>query len=174
MAGSSAAVPESDLLRQLTSEFSQRFDRQRNIIVFGVDEHQATTGTAGKQADKDFVARVFEHLGVASDIIKIFRVGKKSPSTRNRPIKVVLRSVDDARALIKRAKKLQENGNFRHVFLSLDRTPQQQEDYRALKEQLRVRIDAGERDLKLVYVSGSPRIVKWKKPLNALGPADRN
>lgn len=173
-AGASTSTSDPHLVAKLAAELDDRQKRQRCMVVFGVAESQATAGASRQQADRRYVADMFQYLGLASEISGIFRLGKKSTGSQKvRPIKVIMGSSDEVHNLIKSAGRLQVAERYKHVSLSYDRTPQQQAEYRALKEELRARVENGERDLKIKYIRGSPRIVATKS-LNSKSPAEQS
>lgn len=150
---------QDNVLDGLAAEFEERTKRSRNIMIFNVEEPQATDAPGRKQADEAYVSGLFGFLDTTPSISKVVRVGKKPGDGRRRPIRVTLRSVDDVHGLIKSARKLSGEDRYKHVSLSFDRTPLQLAKYRELKKQLQARVSNGERGLGIRYVSGSPRIV---------------
>lgn len=130
-------------------------------MVFGVPDPQAADGVRRKQLDKEHVGQLFGYLGVNAEVVtQIIRVGRKPTAGGvKRPIRVTLSSDNHVHALIKHARNLGGSNDYKDISLSFDRTPRQLAAYRAAREQLRVRQGNGEANLRVKYVSGTPRIV---------------
>ena len=75
---------------------SEHAHRQRlNLIVHGVPESQADTGTSRRDDDINFVTSCLkDHLDMSVTIEKAFRLGKRSDTQSDRPrfLKITLNS----------------------------------------------------------------------------------
>lgn len=139
-------------------EFDERQRRASNVMLFGVPEDQSLNTVERKQADTDYVTRLFSHVGINPDVSDVSRVGTVAAGKR-RPVRVVLRKKEMVRDVLNRAKRLRQSQDYKNVYISSDQTPRQQKLYRKVKNQLTERIAGGEQNLKIRYVSGRPTIV---------------
>lgn len=143
---------------EVVSEIAERQRRSRNVMIFGVAEAQGSGAEERKAADNQFVTTLFSFLGSNVTVVKVLRVGTFTQD-RKRPLKVVVNSEGDVLNIIRGARRLRENVDYRGVSVSFDRTPRQISQYKEVKRQLDNRKADGERNLKLRYVSGVPKIV---------------
>lgn len=139
-------------------EFSERQRRARNIILFNVGESQGAGLIERKAADLDYVKGVFTFLECDSAIVNVSRVGKFDVR-KSRPIKVTLGTEKDVHSIIQNARKLRGSSAYQGVSISFDRTPKQLARYKAVRSELRDREAKGERNLKIRFISGTPKIV---------------
>lgn len=157
--GNSAAAPGDGSvdMNEVVAELMEQQKRARNVVLFGAEESRKTSALERKAADLEYVRNLFTTLGSSPTIQGVFRVGRFTQDGR-RPLKVVLSSENDVRAVIQSTKKLRGIAQYEGVSVSHDRTPRQQEAYRRLRTELRRRVESGERDLKIRFVSGVPQI----------------
>ena len=122
-------------LKKATSPETSEIDRSKNLMVFGLpeSENEDTASTKSRVSD------ILSHLAVESTpvVSSTVRVGKKSES-RPRPIKVTLERREDLILLLKKAKLLRQDENYRQVYLSPDLTKVEREEnsrvYKTLKQ----------------------------------------
>lgn len=121
--GPSTAFSE-DTLKTLLKHVVAEEDRSRNLMIFGLresdDEHLG-----------DKVSEVFEHLGEKPKV-EASRLGKKGSSTTARPVKVTLSSSTIVHQILVNARNLRQSEKHKSVFLTPDRSMEQQ----ALRKQL--------------------------------------
>lgn len=153
--GNASASSEMD---EVVSEIAERQRRARNVMIFGVAEAQGGGAEERKAADRQFVTTLFSFLGSNATVLKVLRVGTFTHD-KKRPLKVVVSSEGDVLNIIRGAGILRGNDDYRGVSVSFDRTPRQIVQYKEVKRQLDSRKADGERNLKLRYVSGVPKIV---------------
>lgn len=144
-------------INEIIAELNEREHRKKNIMVFGLSEHQNNT-----QADKD---TGFEIIKVAnpnaSDNIKLFRVGKPNVNTtKPRPMKIILNSPEEAIQVLRNVNEIKKMKSFENLIITSDKTPNQTLHYKRIKEELSTRTNAGEKNLKIKYFNGEPKIVK--------------
>ena len=117
--------------------------------------------------DKVVVTKLLHEIGVpsiAQSDFTVERVGLNRGETYHRPLKMKLHKPEDRRKIFSNAWKLKERSNteFANVYFTPDLTKKQQEDDRILKQELKRRIELGERNLKIrrgriVRVEGDSR-----------------
>lgn len=149
-------IPELDVIM---SEINERQKRARNVVIFGVEENGGRDDKGRKLADIEFVNGLMSFLEVEPGVSKVSRIGNSSENKR-RPLKVTFQSESDVLSVIRATVKLRGANDYRNVFISFDRTPKQLSQYKVVKEQLDLRKAAGEQNLKIRYVSGTPTIVR--------------
>nr|CAI5837795.1 unnamed protein product [Callosobruchus analis] len=158
------AFPSDPLqFEEIVEEVNKRNLRKSNVIIFGLDEVNQEEPPENRSArDGVAVSKVFRAIDSEFDVpnIKPIRLGSFRPGS-NRPVKIVLRNEDEVRRIISKAKTLRSHKDFKNkkIYLSYDRTPRQVEYYKQLKQELEVRKQAGEMNLKIKYVNGIPKIV---------------
>jgi hypothetical protein len=118
---SSAAISE-DSVKSLVKQVVAEEDRSRNLMMFCLAE-------SNDEQLCDEVNKVFEQLGEKPKI-EVCRLGKKSSSTR--PVKVTLSSSTFVQQILSKARNLRQSEDFKHIFLSPDRSVEE----RALHKQL--------------------------------------
>nr|CAH7714010.1 unnamed protein product [Callosobruchus chinensis] len=151
---------QDDFLEEIITEVEERSKRRKNLVIFGVPEQDQSLSN-NDQVSRD-VTNTVEILRVMNrDIdaqaIKPIRLGKHVEG-KSRPIKVYFGSEQQVTQIIHNARALR-NSRYKKVSVSYDRTPRQQAHYKRIKEQLQERENAGEANLKIKYVNGTPRIV---------------
>ena len=108
-------------VKQAVRAVNEEKQRSRNLMIYGCQEKEADfeiTKTAGD---------VFDDVGVfpMPRICETYRIGKKEQG-KNRPIKVVLESVDEVNSNLEVARNLKDSYKFKHVYLGPDRTKENQ------------------------------------------------
>ncbi|KAJ3650319.1 hypothetical protein Zmor_022014 [Zophobas morio] len=161
---SKTASSNSVEFEEIVHEVFERQQKQNNVIIFGIPENTEPAQTAEERQNKD-VAVVSEILKIVKannepQTSQIKRLGRYNKNNaRSRPIKICLNSRNDVLDVIKNAKCLKDNPNFSNITLSFDRTKKQIDFYKQVKLELKDRLNNGEKDLKIRYVNGIPKIV---------------
>lgn len=136
----------------IISEISERQKRERNIIVYKMEESNDDVSKV-----TDIIKRIAPNVETTN--LKAFRLGR-SQIKKLLPLKVQLSSREDVFSILKNKAKLRElNIN---VIISTDQTKMQQDYYRKIKSELDGRKDNGEQNIYIKYVNGIPTIVKSK------------
>lgn len=147
-----------DNFEDVVREVEERNKRKRNIIIYGLPEPP----TNAPDGDREAVTSLLDFLqpNIAATDLHVHRLGRIDPSNqRVRPIRVRMSDEKDVAVLVRSAKKLKDSQSFNRVYVSVDRTPRQQEHYKRIRLQLRERMDGGEKDLRIRYVNNVPKIV---------------
>ena len=145
------------------SELNERNLRKKNIIFFNITEQlPSTTKDQRISKEKSDISEIVSAIcpDIDVDSISFNRLGKFNlNSNRSRPIKVTFQNESTVHKLIKNSSRLKESERFKNVSVSFDKTPKQISYYQELKQQLTEREREGERNLKIKYIQGVPKIV---------------
>lgn len=133
-------------------EAVERLRRSNNVIIRGIQETND-----GKEEDgnavKTLVSSVIPEIQNLQ-IVTATRLGKYNPS-RSRPIKVTFHDSSVVhRVLRSRPKK--------GIFINKDLTRMQQNKSYTIRKEFRNRLENGEKDIRLKYYNGMPKIVEGK------------
>lgn len=148
---------------EVVGEVQERQSRKLNVIMFGLPE--PSSDSRGNATDSEEVSMVLRSVAPSLDVstVNSHRLGRLRPGAdRPRPVKIVLRSEDDVRTVIRNANKLRETPRFSRIYVSYDKTARQIELYKDVKRQLDERVAGGEKNIRIKYMRGIPKIV----PLN--------
>ena len=119
--------------KDLLTELEERRVRAHNVITFGLQQD----------------------LNGKSDADSTRRIGK-SRDNEPVPLKVPFASRNDALFVLRNKEKLSKY----KLSVKNDKMPSQQEYIKSLQSELDTRIASGEKDLRIKYEKGVPRIVK--------------
>eukprot|EP00116_Pleurobrachia_bachei_P005284 sb/3465546/ len=108
---------------------SAAVDRSANLIVYGLAENDDSS-------DTNKLKELFEHLAEAPVLSEVSRLGRTSDG-RVRPVRVVLRSRETARAILGKSAQLRDSETFQSVFISPDRTVEERTERRDLVARLK-------------------------------------
>lgn len=139
----------------IANEVYERQRRSKNIMIFNLPE----VASNSRDSDSSIVSEIFKDI--TSDEIQInnvMRIGKKNRNGA-RALKIVLEDAQDALFLVRNKSKVNKE---RKIYLAADQTPMQLSKLKSLKEELATRSERGEKNLKLKYINGQPRIVEQK------------
>lgn len=145
---------------KIIQEISDRESRKTNVILYNSIE---TGNSKNEQLALD-VAQINEICTAAelnvSDF-QVHRLGKLdlTNTTRRRPIKIKFASEASASSLLRKSTQIKSVDKWSSLGLSRDRTVMQRELYSNVRTQMRERMDAGERNLRIKYRNGIPNIV---------------
>ncbi|KAL0819432.1 hypothetical protein ABMA28_007537 [Loxostege sticticalis] len=138
-------IAESPLLKceNLIQELKDRSDREKNIIITGIPE----------KTDKHFNVRrihdIEEFTKLATSVIYV--------PGKNRPLKISFNKNDTPKLLLQNRAKFPDT-----VKIYSDQTPTQKQYLQSVKEELKRRLDEGEKDLIIKYIKGIPSIIETK------------
>lgn len=95
-----------------------------------------------------------------SDSFQIVRFGKPNKPAGSRPLKITFANEEDAsRFFFGVIKSNKSSQVLQNITVSKDRTWRERQYYKKLKDELRERIEQGEKDLVIKYVKDVPKIV---------------
>lgn len=148
-------------METLFMELNERSMRSNNLMVYNVSESNAINLADKINEDKLVVTDVLEKLDIQNgmdQILKVIRVGRPG-GNRPRPLKIVLSNSQVVKKALKSKSKLYST-NYR---ISQDQTQLQQNQFKSVKSELKIRVDKGEADLIIKYFNGVPKVVKKQK-----------
>lgn len=136
-------------------EVQERADRQKNIIIAGIDELKAGNIEQRRKHDYNEVLEILKSIYTECPCpVKLFRLGKSEPG-KHRLIKVCFSAVETAKYLLRK-----QNKDRSKVRLFSDQTPAQKSYMQHIKEELARRESNGELNLTIKYIRDIPQIVK--------------
>lgn len=139
--------------------------RSLNIIIHGIKESLETVTKDRITHDNNKINELFTLLSINSDVIdNISRLGHPSSSSQ-RPIKLILRSSCDVdRVLMSFTKVKRESPTTLHnISFVKDRTLIERQHIKEVYMEFKNRFEAGEKNIKIQYFNGIPKIVNIKK-----------
>ena len=122
---------DQNTLKTVVKNVVAEEDRSRNILIFGLPEDTEEQITTKVEA-------VLEELG-AKPKVEAVRLGLKARKQSPRPVKVSVSNSTIATQILSRARNLRDSQQFKKVFISPDRTPEQRAVHRKLVEQLKTK-----------------------------------
>ena len=141
-----ALAPEK--IATVVQKVNEEDERKKNLIVFGVSEEQT------EELDSK-VNGLLEQLHEKPRIISCSRIGLKK-SGKIRPIRFTVKNPDTAYQILRKAKSLKDAAGYQSVFISPDRTVDEQKTQRELVLKLK---EKRQNDQSSRYVIKSGKIV---------------
>lgn len=156
-----AVVPSLSLdTGAILEEIVERERRASNVILVGIKESDSDNSSTRKLYDESNVNKILLDINDGRDyaekVVTVIRLGRREDG-KHRPIKVVLKSRQDAVWILKNKSKANKE-----VRVYDDKTPKQREELMQLRETLKIRQDNGEAGLTIKYVKGAPKIMHQK------------
>lgn len=148
---------DSHNMDAIINEISDRQRREKNIIIYNVQELSNDSTANKRNADNQKAAEIIQAIApsVETQFITAIRVGKNKNNSPA-PIKVQLPSRDDVMTVLKFKHKLKtlKPG----VQITTDRTQIQRDQFKKILGELKEREDQGEVGLYIKYINGNPTI----------------
>jgi archaellum component FlaC len=147
-------------MENIMEEFNERNTRSRNVIAYGIEE--TSTESQEKSHDTNYVRLILEKAGLGNSLSKTlhFRLGKRTKS-KPRPLKICTQSNTEATNIFRAFGTGNESDSqLQGISLSRDRTKSERDYLAGLRENLKFRMEAGETNLTIKYVNGTPKIVQ--------------
>ena len=110
-------------------------DRSRNLIVHGLKEENNE-----KLSDK--VSGIFEELGGVKPHFEVCRIGRPFSGVTSRPVKAVFSNKSTVEVFLTRARNLKQSDQYKTVYISPDRSPEEREIHKKLIQQLKNKRDS--------------------------------
>lgn len=159
----------------LFKEFDDRMSRRSNVMLFGLSEDNTVNSEESNLNVKvtDYFAKILDKPGTKTKLkFKCMRVGKVSVSSTNpRPTKVIFNDPSTAenilQAYIRSKSSKSLPSSYPHLIVARDQTPMQRQEYKALKEELKMRTSQGEKNLKIV-TKGNRQIITQRARISVL------
>lgn len=144
----------------LISEIHERSQREKNLIITGINEIFSKNTDERRNYDKSQINDVIRSIIPDCPApIKVIRLGKYD-SNKSRPIKVCFEEPSVPKLVLKNKSIIQEKSI--KVKIYSDQTPYQKRVMQSLKDELKNRTEAGEKDLTIKYIKGIPKIIQNK------------
>ena len=125
--------------------------RKCNLIFYGVPESEETIPVDRMEADYQKVNEILTEKTEVTreDIRDIFRVGKKSDNGTKRPLMLKFHDEERKMEVLRVCKNLSiiDNNEIKTVFVNIDRTPKQREEFNKLRAEVKERTAKGEKGL---------------------------
>lgn len=150
------SVPQSNVVTQenFINEMLDRQNRRSNIIMLNLKESQLNSKAERSKDDIDAVKVILNEMSINKDNVRTFRLGKYENS-KNRPLKVILNSPEDALYVLKNKKSIKVPS----VKVFGDQTKMQRDYFLNIKRQLNEMIDKGDESKTIKYINNVPTIV---------------
>lgn len=140
----------------MISEIHERSLREKNLIICGIDELYSKDQEDRRSHDMNEIKKVLKSIiPDCAEPVKIIRLGKYDVK-KTRPIKACFATSESPR-LILRNKSNATKGTTRIKFFS-DETPYQKKAMQNLRDDLKQRVEAGEKDLTIKFIKGVPKV----------------
>ena len=130
------AVTSMESVRiDVCTEMEDRESRRNNIIVFGLPELSATISERF-EFDEQQVDNILSELNIPDcEAIELRRLGKTNNGKSPRPLKVTLSSRIGVQRILNKTRLLKHSARFKEVFISKDRTKQQQNEWQEMRRE---------------------------------------
>lgn len=160
----------STLECNVLKEVSARFNRQTNLIIFGLHEDTSSSLKLINENDKKLINRLLDYMSIR-DLVKIktiFRIGKfVDNSPKNRPAKVIFNSIDELNLFIQTFWDLRKNtdqySELSKLTITKDKTVIQQAQHSELKRQLAAMPMEERINWKIKYYGDQPRLIRLQR-----------
>lgn len=124
------------------SEIRDSSRREKNVVIHGVREPGEDSPSARKDSDTKYVSDLIDFLEADNDsFTSVVRLGnRKTETDRPRPIKIVFKSVDSKKSLMKKLSKLKsvdDNSKFYRISVTHDMTRTEREMNKTKVEEAR-------------------------------------
>ena len=149
--GPPSCPPPSDPLQhhsavEVIDEYMERDKRKNNLIIHNFPESNTTTRNSFNEI-QDFSDMVKTEFNISEiNVSKATRLKQTKPD-KPRLLLITLDNLSTKRNILQQATKLRKSTTWNNVFISPDLTPKERELNRKLREELKVRKDAGEKDI---------------------------
>lgn len=153
---------QSDNLLQTTLvELEERRRRSANVLLFNVPEASSSNSQTARDEDMSYISALLGELApdLVGSVRRAYRLGR-TVSLKPRPLKVLLDSPASASRLHFRVRRERPS----QISASFDQTPLQRQFLERTRAELRSRLEGGESNLTIKFVSGAPRVVPLGPP----------
>ena len=128
----------------------EQFKRRKNLVIYGLTENQEKDTKERQKYDEILTKQIISELELEELKFKTMRIGKLAIN-KVRPIKIELEEESDKFRILKRAKNIRktEIAKFKNIIITTDMTYKEREINKILREELKARRDAGEKNIKI-------------------------
>lgn len=148
--GENNRIMEEDVIY----EMMERQNRRKNIIVYNVKESAMNSRQERNTDDNNTLKNILKDMQINLNNIQSFRLGKFDVA-KNRPLKVILSSNDEALYVLKNKTKI----NIPSIRIYGDQTKMQREYFLSVKQKLDELKAAGDNTKTIKYINNKPTIV---------------
>ena len=120
---------QSEILNSLFVEKGERERRKNNLLIFGVHKSSEDSNEATKQVES-----IFSKICIAPRVIAHSRRFRQNDVSKPAPIFVGISEDTDRYKVIVAAKRLRSSTEFKNVFINPDRTEEERELERQLRQ----------------------------------------
>ena len=128
---------------ELIGEIEDRLRKKNNVILAGVEELQSGKLSERKEQDQQKVTDIFQELEMEPEFDELVRIGRQQEG-KDRLLRITLDDDKSKREILRKAKLLRSNADFKNVFINPDRTRQEQALFKTCYRQLQERRKNGE------------------------------
>lgn len=138
-------------MKEMMEEKSEIEKRKNNLIIVNLSESKKANEKERVESDTRAIKHILAQIVDLDDDEKIDPIRLGNPPKKGekpRLVKISVKSEDKKQEIIRKARSLNDCKPFeKRVYFNPDFTPKQREDYRRLKEEVKQRTEAGERNL---------------------------
>lgn len=162
IAGGKKTNDQVDLLLATSKETKQQYEKENNVIIFGIKESEKLDIESKKQDDKTELIRLFDAMKL--DKIKVKRSYRiKSNNNKNpAPIIVVFEDVISRNFALKCGKNLVKTEYSKNVFINPDRTESQRLNFKRLLDERKQKNSTNE-DISCYFGIRNDKVIKITK-----------
>ena len=144
---------EKDILGKVDEEIDQKleqFKRRKNLVIYRLTENPEKDTKERQKYDEILIKQIISELELEDLKFKTMRIGKLI-TNKIRPIKIELEEESDKFKILTRAKNIRKTqiAKFKRIIITTDMTFKEREINKILREELKARRDAGEKNLKI-------------------------
>ena len=136
---------------QVVDEYVEREKRKNNLIIHNLPEPTDVSSNEQRAVkDTETISDLFhtEFNLANAKIQRITRLGAIKPnSSRPRLLLVEMGDISTKRSILKQATKLRKSSKWSNIYISPDLTPKERSLHKKLRDELKTRKNAGEKDL---------------------------
>lgn len=129
-------LPDQHQIDDVIGEINERKAREKNMIIFGIEESESQTKTEKTQHDLNKIQELYTDAKInleMDNIVKIDRIGKPQTSgNKCRPIRVVFKTIDPKLALFKNMHYIRSSPKYEKVGAANDLTRTERENEKRL------------------------------------------
>ena len=136
---------KSCITNEVYDEVHQRVKRSKNVIISGVQEHLVGSVDERRVKDTAFVLQLLQAVKVecGEDDINVARLGKIQDNSY-RLLRVTFPNDETATQALQAGKELRHHDEYKTIFINIDRTKTQQQQFSVLRRELKARREKGE------------------------------
>jgi len=136
---------------EAVDEYVERERRKCNVIIHNLPEPgEVSSGEQLRQKDKEKVCSLISTEFKINDfeVQRTVRLGSHNPSSpKPRLLLVELKDISTKRQILRQATSLRKSSTWSNIYISPDLTPKERAHNKKLREELKSRKDAGEKNI---------------------------